>query len=97
MEGIVFKEIAGMNNYGYRIVLKDERVCIVYERRETESEREVLRIYPFNEKCKLKIYFVKEKKLIEVNWAQIQPKQNEKGFNLFYEEERLVNTKEFFY
>ena len=93
MEGVIFKEITKMNAYGYRIVLNAE-VCTINEKKNTKREKEVLRIYPFNEMCKLKIYFVKEKKLIEVNWIQIQAKEKQKGIILFYENDEIIDGKE---
>ena len=95
MDGLSLKEIKGMNSYGYRFILNDDdQICTIYKSRDTEKEQELLRIYAFNENCKIRLYFVDEKEMIETDWAQIQPKQNGKGLNLFYEKERLTITKE---
>lgn len=95
MDGVTFKGIAKMAYYGYRFILNDDdQICTIYKSRDTEKEQELLRIYAFNENCKIRLYFVDEKEMIETDWAQIQPKQNGKGLNLFYEEDRLTITKE---
>lgn len=95
MDGVTFKEIAKMAYYGYRFILNDnDQICKIYKSRNTEEEQEILRIYAFNENCKIRLYFVDEKKMIETDWAQIQPKKEKNGLNIFYEEDRLTIPKE---
>lgn len=95
MDGLSLKEIKGMNSYGYRFILNDnDQICTIHKNRDTKAEQEILRIYAFNENCKIRLYFVDEKKMIEADWAQIQPKKGKNGLNIFYEEDRLTITKE---
>lgn len=90
MHGLEIKELDTIIKYGYRGTLSKNEVCTIC----TEDGQEILKIEAFNELCKLRIT-TKEGKVTLADWAQIQPKQNRKGVNLFYERERLVHTKEF--
>lgn len=92
MHGLEIKELDTIFKYGYRGTLSGNEACTIC----TEDGQEILKIYAFNDMCKLRIQFVKENGVTLADWAQIQPKQKAKGFNLFYEKERLVHTKEFF-
>lgn len=97
MEGVTFKEIVKMAYYGYRFILNDnDQICTIYKSKDTEKEQEILRIYAFNENCKIRLYFVNEREMKETDWIQIQPKQEAEGLNMFYEENNLTVTKEIF-
>jgi hypothetical protein len=95
VEGIIFKEIKKMNNYGYRIVLADnDETCIIYEKRDTREEKEILKIVAFNDMCKLRIKFAKDERVALADWIQIRPKLEKKGLMIFYEKDRLAYGKE---
>ena len=94
IHGLEIKGVRELLKQGYRLILAEENEsCTIYERRDT-GEEEILKINTFNDMCKLRIQFVKEDIVTLVDWAQIQPKQNGKGLNLFYEKERLTIPKE---
>lgn len=93
IHGLEIKGVRELLKQGYRLILAEENEsCTIYE----TGEEEILKINTFNDMSKLRIQFVKEDIVTLADWAQIHPKQKGKGFNLFYEKERLVHTKEFF-
>lgn len=101
MQGVAFKEVGKLSQYGYRIVVewrkeRQEEVCTIFEKRDTNQERKILEISSFNKMGKLRLQFENpEEKAILVDWISIQPKNAPKGIILFYQEDGFTLGKEF--
>lgn len=63
MIGVGYESVKKISDYGYRIVLKEkagQEVCSIYERRDTEEEKQIIRISPVGRDGKIEVEFLKE-------------------------------------